>query len=152
MNARTNLSFLLLLLTILGLAKGQMAVSPELKIKLKTATTELERVNLLNSQDFIFDFSSFINATTNLTGLTVGRGGRTVSANPTNFPALIGHGIAMTVGFIEPCGINLPHTHPRATEINFIVSGEFRAGFFLENGAHFIGKETKKKKKKTRLN
>ena len=44
----------------------------------------------------------------------------------------------MTVGFIGPCGINLPHTHPRATEINFIVSGRLEAGFFQENGARFI--------------
>jgi oxalate decarboxylase/phosphoglucose isomerase-like protein (cupin superfamily) len=51
---------------------------------------------------------------------------------------LIGHGVAMTVGFIGPCGINLPHTHPRATEINYIVSGTFEAGFFQENGARFI--------------
>ncbi len=44
----------------------------------------------------------------------------------------------MTVGFISGCGINLPHTHPRATEINFIVSGEFETGLFQENGARFI--------------
>ena len=44
----------------------------------------------------------------------------------------------MTVGFLGPCSINLPHTHPRATEINFIVSGTLQAGFFQENGARFI--------------
>jgi len=62
-----------------------------------------------------------------------------VAATASNFAALIGHDVAMTVGFIEPCGINLPHIHPRATEINFIVQGEFQAGFFSENGGHFIG-------------
>jgi oxalate decarboxylase/phosphoglucose isomerase-like protein (cupin superfamily) len=44
----------------------------------------------------------------------------------------------MTVGFIGPCGMNLPHTHPRATEINFAVNGTFETGFFQENGARFI--------------
>src|SRR6202034_4501740 len=44
----------------------------------------------------------------------------------------------MTVGFIDPCGINLPHTHPRATEILYVVSGTFESGFFQENGAHFV--------------
>ena len=55
-----------------------------------------------------------------------------------NFPALIGHGVAMAVAFINPCGINLPHTHPRATEIIYVVSGTFEVGFFQENGARFI--------------
>ena len=44
----------------------------------------------------------------------------------------------MTIGYVGPCGINLPHTHPRATEINFVVSGSFEVGFFQENGARFI--------------
>jgi hypothetical protein len=46
--------------------------------------------------------------------------------------------MAMTVGFIGACGINLPHTHPRATEINFAASGSFEAGFFQENGASLV--------------
>jgi hypothetical protein len=44
----------------------------------------------------------------------------------------------MTVGYLDPCGINLPHTHPRATEINFSVNGDFQVGFYQENGAVFI--------------
>jgi oxalate decarboxylase/phosphoglucose isomerase-like protein (cupin superfamily) len=44
----------------------------------------------------------------------------------------------MTVGYLGPCGINLPHTHPRATEINFSVDGDFQVGFYQENGAVFI--------------
>jgi len=110
-----------------------------LNIRLKTATTEVIRLSLLNDSSFVFDFSALANGSANATGVIAGQGGRTVEAITTNFPALIGHGMAMTVGFIEPCGINLPHTHPRATEINFIVSGSFRAGFFMENGARFIG-------------
>jgi len=62
-----------------------------------------------------------------------------VAATASNFAALIGHDVAMTVGFIEPCGINLPHLHPRATEINFIVEGEFQVGFFSENEGKFVG-------------
>jgi oxalate decarboxylase/phosphoglucose isomerase-like protein (cupin superfamily) len=102
-------------------------------LELLTAPTEVEREALLTGNQFVFDFT---NASS---GITKSSGGRTVAATRTNFPAIIGHGVAMTVGFIEPCGINLPHTHPRATEINFIVSGSFQAGFFQENGARFIG-------------
>ncbi|CAF4294923.1 unnamed protein product, partial [Adineta steineri] len=52
--------------------------------------------------------------------------------------------IAMTIGYLGPCGINLPHAHPRATEINFSVDGDFQIGFFQENGASFIMNELHK--------
>lgn len=44
----------------------------------------------------------------------------------------------MTVGYLGPCGINLPHTHPRATEINFSVDGDFQVGFFQEGDSAFV--------------
>jgi len=102
-------------------------------IEIQSQVTELDRINLLGPDDFVFDFLH------PPSGVSRGEGGSTVAATAKNFPALIGHDVAMTVGFIEPCGINLPHIHPRATEINFIVSGEFQAGFFSENGGKFIG-------------
>jgi len=122
---------------ILGLTDYEV-----LGLKLKTAVSELDRQALLNDSQYIFDFADFAksaNATGQLPGVTIGEGGRIVQAISANFPALIGHGMAMTMGFIEPCGLNLPHTHPRATEVNFIVSGTFRIGFFQENEARFIG-------------
>ena len=42
------------------------------------------------------------------------------------------------IGLLGPCAINTPHTHPRATEINFSVNGTLRAGLLTENGARFI--------------
>jgi len=105
----------------------------ETLIEIQSQVTELERLSLLSDDDFVFDFIHPVS------GVSNGAGGHTVAATSKNFPALIGHDIAMTVGFIEPCGFNLPHIHPRATEINFIVSGEFQAGFFSENGGKFIG-------------
>lgn len=39
---------------------------------------------------------------------------------------------------ISPCGMNTPHTHPRATEILYLVYGEMEAGFIEENGARFV--------------
>ena len=50
----------------------------------------------------------------------------------------------MTIGFLGPCGINLPHTHPRATEINYSVDGDFIVGFYQENGGEFIMNEIHK--------
>src|SRR5262249_37831127 len=104
----------------------------DLQTNLKVATTEVRRILLLENQDFVFDFA---NATV---GVTAGRAGRLVSANAGTFLGAIGHGIAMTIGYIDACGINLPHTHPRATEMNFVVEGKFEAGFFMENGARFV--------------
>ena len=46
--------------------------------------------------------------------------------------------VAMTVGFIGPCGMNTPHTHPRATEFNYVVSGKFMTGMLQENGVRPI--------------
>ena len=45
------------------------------------------------------------------------------------------------IGFLGPCGMNSPHTHPRATEINFSVNTTLRAGFLQENGARFVDVE-----------
>ena len=44
----------------------------------------------------------------------------------------------MTLVYLEPCAINLPHTHPRASEINLLIDGQLQLGFFQENSASFI--------------
>jgi hypothetical protein len=61
-------------------------------------------------------------------------GGVAVAANIANFPILTGLGISTTVGFLNPCGINTPHVHPRATEFLTLVEGSnLEFGFVLEN-------------------
>ncbi|KAL9116679.1 MAG: hypothetical protein Q9187_006795 [Circinaria calcarea] len=94
------------------------------------APTAVERLSLLQPEDFIFDF---LRATGNSTN-TIGLGGRTVNADRTSFPALIGSGVSMTVGFLGPCGFNTPHIHPRSSEINIVAQGALVAEFTLENG------------------
>ena len=43
----------------------------------------------------------------------------------TKLQSLAGQGVAYTLFTLEPCGgINLPHVHPRATEIIHVISGE----------------------------
>lgn len=46
--------------------------------------------------------------------------------------------LILAIGFLGPCAMNTPHTHPRATEINFSVNGTLRAGMLSENGARFV--------------
>lgn len=79
---------------------------------LKTATNTVAQVNLLQDSDvsdcshefsssieltfvqFVFDF---MNATA---GVTQGAGGKAIGASVANFPALVGQGVAMTIGFL----------------------------------------------------
>jgi oxalate decarboxylase/phosphoglucose isomerase-like protein (cupin superfamily) len=43
--------------------------------------------------------------------------------------------MSYTLFDIEPCGSNLPHSHPRATELLFVISGDnLQVGFVEENG------------------
>ncbi|KAF2819556.1 RmlC-like cupin [Ophiobolus disseminans] len=63
------------------------------------------------------------------------KGGAAQAANIDNFPILTGLGVSTTVAFLEPCGINTPHVHPRATEFLTLVDGaNLKFGYVLENG------------------
>ncbi|KAI0027466.1 RmlC-like cupin domain-containing protein, partial [Vararia minispora EC-137] len=92
-----------------------------------------DRFRLLSDDQFLFDF---VNPPSSV-GVTSGAGGHTVAATSENFPAVVGNGVSMTIGFLGPCGMNSPHTHPRATEINFSVNTTLRGGVLVENGARF---------------
>ncbi|KAH7305181.1 RmlC-like cupin domain-containing protein [Stachybotrys elegans] len=70
---------------------------------------------------------TFINNT--VTGNT---GGTIALSTLNNFPALIGTNVAMAVGFVNPCGLNVPHSHPRANEFLTVIQGELIGGLILE--------------------
>ncbi|CAF1235024.1 unnamed protein product [Rotaria magnacalcarata] len=40
---------------------------------------------------------------------------------------------------IQPCGVVLPHIYPRASQIYYIIKGEFELGFIEDNAANFTG-------------
>ncbi|KAI0701224.1 RmlC-like cupin domain-containing protein [Cytidiella melzeri] len=108
------------------------AAAAEEVSNLRVAQTQSDRIKLLPDDAFVFDFLHPDS------GVTTGSGGHTVAASSENMPALIGNGMAMTIGFLGPCGMNTPHTHPRATEFNFAVNGSIKGGFLAENGDRFI--------------
>ncbi|KAH7102430.1 RmlC-like cupin [Auriculariales sp. MPI-PUGE-AT-0066] len=108
------------------------ATSPEKAQAVRNALTNVDKINVLEDGDFVFDFKD-----TSLKA-TSGAGGKLVSANVGNFAALVGNGLALTVGRMEPCGANSPHTHPRATEILLLLNGAISAGFLAENGSRFV--------------
>jgi oxalate decarboxylase/phosphoglucose isomerase-like protein (cupin superfamily) len=43
----------------------------------------------------------------------------------------------MTVVYLKPCGMNLPHIHPRASTISYVAKGTIRCGFWTENTGEF---------------
>jgi quercetin dioxygenase-like cupin family protein len=52
-------------------------------------------------------------------------------------PSTAGGGLGFTLIQLEPCGMNPPHTHPRASEAIYIINGEnVQIGFIAENGMH----------------
>ncbi|KAI0033515.1 RmlC-like cupin domain-containing protein, partial [Vararia minispora EC-137] len=115
-----------------GTVKAQSSVA-ELVAQLRLAPTEVDRFRTLNDSDFLFDF----NNPPSSVGVTNGLAGHTVAATSENFAAVVGNGVSMTIGFLGPCGMNTPHTHPRATEINFSLNTTLRGGVLVENGARF---------------
>jgi len=85
-----------------------------------------------NTQDFVFNLTSSESASS-------GYGGSARVLNVDNFPVLSGEGLAYTLITMEACGVNLPHVHPRATELAFYISGGvMRFGFTEENGGRAI--------------
>ncbi|KAH9900453.1 RmlC-like cupin [Xylariomycetidae sp. FL2044] len=92
------------------------------------------RIGLLNQPgDLKFDFNSPPDV-----AVATGAGGHTVAAEAESFPALIGNGAAMTLGFVNGCGFNTPHVHPRATELNLVIQGRLVGDMQLENGAPVV--------------
>ena len=95
------------------------------------ARTALDKRRKFNAADFKF----------NLAGSkpnTNGTGGTGRRASITELPSLEGIGISNVLFHIEPCGINLPHIHPRATEMFYVVEGQFQTGFLEENEGRLI--------------
>ncbi|KAJ3532483.1 hypothetical protein NM688_g7417 [Phlebia brevispora] len=124
---------LVLALSLASCVFGQSEAEEVANLRLAPST--VDRIKLLNDTDFVFDFLH------SQAGVTTGAGGHTVAADVDTFPALVGNGMAMTVGFLGPCGFNTPHVHPRATEFNFAVNGTLTTGFLVENGARFVFNE-----------
>ncbi|KAJ7432374.1 spherulin-1B precursor [Mycena galericulata] len=62
------------------------------------------------------------------------KGGSILLAIVDSFPILEGMGVGGGVSFIEPCGLNIPHTHPRSSEFFVVTEGILDTGFVQENG------------------
>ncbi|CAI6274596.1 unnamed protein product [Periconia digitata] len=112
--------------------------------KLTTAPTEIRRwrelftkdgKELLGSEELsaatTFDFNTETGPETVVVGT---QGGQPHTAEVDTFPFLYGSGLTMTYGVIGPCGVFLPHVHPRANEFFVVTDGQVQFGTELEIG------------------
>jgi len=109
-----------------------MSANDAVVAQLLTASSQAARIKgIANDADFVFDFLKGTRAS--------GQGGFLVSANAANFPALLTGNGAMTIGVLAPCGLNSPHIHPRATELQLVTSGgPIQAAFIQENAVRTV--------------
>eukprot|EP00249_Psilotum_nudum_P032700 c48603_g1_i1 orf=1-510(-) len=71
--------------------------------------------------------------------ITMDTGGIRAGLTPEVFPAIMNEGITFVRFRMVPCGCNLPHTHPRASEILTLLSGgPLQVGFVDTNGTSHI--------------
>ncbi|KAH8967330.1 hypothetical protein BDL97_03G072900 [Sphagnum fallax] len=62
-------------------------------------------------------------------------GGTRAGLSTEVFPASIGEGITSVKFILVPCGVNVPHTHPRATEVlNVVAGGPLLVGWVNTSG------------------
>ena len=102
--------------------------------QLALAPNAVARQALLKDEEFIFKFNDPLRKE----GVASGDGGSIVRADHATFPALVGQGGALAIGFLGPCGFNTPHVHPRAAELNLVIEGHLFANVIYENGARFL--------------
>lgn len=71
-----------------------------------------------------------------------GDAGTVKVANLGNVPVLAGEGVSYALVEIDACGLNLPHHHPRAAELGYIIKSEtatsVRHAFVEENEGRLI--------------
>ena len=77
------------------------------------ASTAVEELSDFKSSDFVHDLGR--------DKPTSQSGNNTIKQlSVAQFPTLANMGISYTLFELQPCGINLPHLHPRATELLYV--------------------------------
>lgn len=107
-----------------------------LKKELYVAPSESEREAILfpHAPDASNITYQFINNT-----VKAPTGGTISLSGVDQFPALIGTNVGMAIGFVNPCGLNTPHLHPRANEFLTVVQGTLIGGLILEENPNGAG-------------
>jgi len=64
----------------------------------------------------------------------VAKGGTIQEANQNTFPALAGNGLAVYFLTLQPGAVRIPHWHPDAAEMDYVLSGKARIGLAFPSG------------------
>ncbi|HET9210994.1 MAG TPA: cupin domain-containing protein [Thermoanaerobaculia bacterium] len=64
----------------------------------------------------------------------VAKGGTIQEANQGNFTSLAGNGLAIYLLTLEPGAVRIPHWHPDAAELDYVLSGKARVGLGFPDG------------------
>ena len=104
--------------------------------QVKLAYTAVERLALINSFGNPNDYFKFdLTPDGSHSNAANGLGGQGYLAHVGNYPVLMGTGISVAIGYLNPCGLDSMHIHNRATEMVTLVSGvSLKTGFVLEDG------------------
>jgi hypothetical protein len=109
--------------------------------QIKLAYTATERMTLLKSYGDPNDYFKFdLTPNGSASNAANGLGGQGYLAHVGNYPVLMGTGLSVAIGYLNPCGLDSMHIHNRATEMVTLVAGtSLKTGFVLEDG---FGKST----------
>ncbi|KAJ3685914.1 hypothetical protein LUZ61_015078 [Rhynchospora tenuis] len=91
----------------------------------------------ITADDFYFKGLANPGATNNTMGSVV------TAANVEKVPGLNTLGVSLSRIDYAPGGLNPPHTHPRATEMIFVLEGELEVGFITTSNKLFTKNITK---------
>ena len=138
---RLNILFTLLASTgALAAPLGQITkrdATSDLIAKLRNAGSAVARNRILadsgGNASFAFDF-----ANPPPTAVVTSPAGKLVSAGGSTAPFLTGVDAAMAIVTIEPCGLILPHIHPRGDEFILNIQGTIFTEFIAETGAVLV--------------
>ena len=104
--------------------------------QIKLAPTTGQKMAILknlSSADDIFKFD--LTPAGSKSNAGNGLGGVAFLAEASGFPVLMGTGISVAIGYLNPCGLDSIHLHNRATELVTLVKGtSLKAGFVMEDG------------------
>ena len=89
--------------------------------------------SLFNSTDFAYNMFG-----PNARVTVRGEGGTANRADINEMPILKGLGVSSIIFHMGPCAINLPHVHPRGTELFHVLEGNYITGVLEENGGRYI--------------
>jgi oxalate decarboxylase len=64
----------------------------------------------------------------------VAKGGTIQEANQSTFPSLSGNGLAIYLLTLQPGAVRIPHWHPDASELDYVLSGKARIGLGFPDG------------------